>query len=126
MSDFIKREDAIEAECSHCGWRSQCEEDSGYWCESGGLIRRDIPSADVVPTAEYRSMENTCYKLQKALYEINSAPSIDIVRCKECEWLRYCETEDLDLYLDCDCPDGGGITRNEEWFCADGERREGE
>ena len=49
----------------------------------------------------------------------------DIVRCKECRWLRYCETEDLDLYLDCDMPDGGGIPRNEDWFCADGER-EGE
>ena len=55
---------------------------------------------------------------------INKAPSIDIVRCKECKWVRYCETEDLDLYLDCDKPDGGGIPRNEEWFCADGERRE--
>ena len=47
-----------------------------------------------------------------------------IVRCKECKWLRYCETEDLDLYLDCDKTDGGGIPRNEDWFCADGERRE--
>lgn len=49
----------------------------------------------------------------------------EIVRCKECKWLRYCETEDLDLYLDCDKPDGGGIPRNDDWFCADGER-EGE
>ena len=57
--------------------------------------------------------------------EILDAPSIDIVRCKECRWLRYCETEDLDLYLDCDKPDGGGIPQNEDWFCADGER-EGE
>ena len=56
---------------------------------------------------------------------VDHAPSIDIVRCKECKWLRYCETEELDLYLDCDKPDGGGIPRNEEWFCADGER-EGE
>ena len=56
----------------------------------------------------------------------DSAPSIDIVRCKECKWLRYCETEDLDLYLDCDNPDGGGIPRSEEWFCADGERKESE
>lgn len=54
---------------------------------------------------------------------ITDAPSIDLVRCKECRWLRYCETEDLDLYLDCDKPDGGGIPRNEEWFCADGERK---
>lgn len=56
---------------------------------------------------------------------VDDAPSIDIVRCGECKWLRYCETEDLDMYLDCDKPDGGGIPRNEEWFCADGER-EGE
>ena len=55
---------------------------------------------------------------------ITDAPSINIVRCKECKWLRYCETEDLDLYLDCDKPDGGGIPRNKDWFCADGERRE--
>ena len=54
-----------------------------------------------------------------------SAPSIDIVRCGECKWLRYCETEDLEMYLDCDHPDGGGIPRSEEWYCADGER-EGE
>ena len=56
---------------------------------------------------------------------IKKKPSIDIVRCKECKWLRYCETEDLDLYLDCDKFDGGGIPRSENWFCADGER-EGE
>ena len=57
--------------------------------------------------------------------EITSAPSIDIVRCRECRWLRYCETEDLNMFLDCDHPDGGGIPRSEDWFCADGER-EGE
>ena len=53
------------------------------------------------------------------------ADMVSVVRCKECRWIRYCETEDLDMYLDCDKPDGGGIPRNEEWFCADGER-EGE
>ena len=58
--------------------------------------------------------------------DIENAPSIEIVKCKECKWLRYCETEDLDLYLDCDKPDGGGIPRSEDWFCADGERKEGE
>ena len=47
MSDLIKREDAIKALCDSCGWKeSQCDQDSGFWCESGGLIRRDIPSAD--------------------------------------------------------------------------------
>ena len=47
MSDLIKREDAIKALCDKCGWKdSQCDQDDGYWCESGALIRRDIPSAD--------------------------------------------------------------------------------
>jgi hypothetical protein len=47
MSDLIKREDAIEALCRGCGWKeSQCDQDNGFWCESGALIRRDIPSAD--------------------------------------------------------------------------------
>jgi hypothetical protein len=46
----------------------------------------------------------------------------NLVRCGECKWLRYCETEEMELTLDCDHPDGGGIPRSEEWFCADGER----
>ena len=57
-----------------------------------------------------------------AVRYINSAPSINIVRCRECRGLRYCETEDMVVFLDCDHPDGGGIPRSEEWFCADGER----
>ena len=62
----------------------------------------------------------------KGEYDIVDNPdAVSVVRCKECRWIRYCETEDLDMYLDCDKPDGGGIPRNEEWFCADGER-EGE
>ena len=55
--------------------------------------------------------------------EIMVAPSIEIIRCGECKWLRYCETEEMELTLDCDHPDGGGIPRSEEWFCADGERK---
>lgn len=54
--------------------------------------------------------------------DIDSEPSITIVRCRECRWLRYCETEEMESFLDCDHPNGGGIPRSEEWFCADGER----
>lgn len=47
IKDLIYREDAIEALCRGCGWKeSQCDQDSGFWCESGALIRRDIPTAD--------------------------------------------------------------------------------
>ena len=86
------------------------------------LIDADALKASYVVTS---TTTNSLCHLYVSIEDINSAPSIDIVRCKECKWLRYCETEDLDLYLDCDKPDGGGIPRSEEWFCADGER-EGE
>ena len=46
----------------------------------------------------------------------------ELIRCKDCKWVRHCETEEMELFLDCDHPDGGGIPRSEEWFCADGER----
>jgi hypothetical protein len=60
---------------------------------------------------------------QQVETQVNALPSIEIIRCGECKWLRYCETEEMELTLDCDHPDGGGIPRSEEWFCADGERK---
>lgn len=46
--DIISRADAIEALCHNCAYYTdaQCKTDSGYWCESGAMIREDIPSAD--------------------------------------------------------------------------------
>lgn len=48
MSDLISRSDAIEALCHNCAYYTdaQCKTDSGYWCESGAMIREDIPSAE--------------------------------------------------------------------------------
>lgn len=60
----------------------------------------------------------------RAIKIIEEEPSLDLITCVECEYIRYCESEDLDLYLDCDCPDGGGIPRDENWYCADAKRRE--
>lgn len=47
-----------------------------------------------------------------------SVPSIDIVRCKEC---KYRDPEDKK----CDCGHDiiWQLPRNDNWFCADGERR---
>lgn len=40
------------------------------------------PSIAVVSVEDYRSMENTCYKLQKALYEMADAPTIQTKEVK--------------------------------------------
>lgn len=49
---------------------------------------------------------------------IVSVPSIDIVRCKEC---KHRDPEDKK----CDCGHDiiWQLPRNDNWFCADGERR---
>lgn len=70
--------------------------------------------ADMVSVEDYRSMENTCYKLQKALYEMADAPSIDIVRCKEC---KHWDTADGECYAD-----RGIYFPNANDFCSYGER----
>lgn len=56
-------------------------------------------------------------------HEIDSAPSIDIVRCKEC---KKANTEECShSYWDDDWGEWRVGYRGDNWFCADGER-EGE
>ena len=47
---------------------------------------------------------------------LNDAPSIDIVRCKECSWYKQSEAF---------CENGNGLWQaGDECFCSYGERRE--
>ena len=62
MSDYIKREDAIQAfdPLQRQDWYTP-------WIVE---TLKDLPSADVVPIERYKSMENTCVKLQKSLADV--------------------------------------------------------
>lgn len=51
---------------------------------------------------------------------LRDAPSIDIVRCRECKHGEY--REDFDDYL-CDQL-GLGVVNDADFFCSDGERKE--
>ncbi len=51
--------------------------------------------------------------------EIENAPSIDIVRCKECEHGTYCE--EAEMYI---CSANDQDLYEAEHFCSYGERRE--
>ena len=54
----------------------------------------------------------------------NSAPSIDIVRCRECV---KANTEDCShSYWDEDWCEWRADYKGDDWFCADGERKEDE
>lgn len=62
MSDYIKREDAIKAFDP-----SQRRDWYTPWIVE---TLEGLPSADVVPMEWYKSMENTCVKLQKSLADV--------------------------------------------------------
>lgn len=56
-------------------------------------------------------------------YDIEAAPTVDavpVVRCKDC---KYHEDEEIGMVY---CPNALGGWVAENWFCADGERKEGQ
>ena len=57
--------------------------------------------------------------LAHAMVEIQLAPSIDIVRCKECKHGTYCE--EAEMYI---CNANDQDLYEAEHFCSYGERRE--
>lgn len=62
MTDYIKREDAIKA----FDPRQRRDWYTPWIVET----LEGLPSADVVPMERYKSMENTCVKLQKSLADV--------------------------------------------------------
>ena len=67
-------------------------------------------------------------QLMNDFYEaLDSAPSIDIVRCKECKNREKYPCGDIEFY---ECSHlrlyGTKVGVEDDWFCADGERKENE
>ena len=90
------------------------------------MLRKEI--------AEYGAQLAGCYSAGIARYmnkmldyiiaEVDRAPSVNaviVVRCKDC---KYRDPEDKK----CDCGHAilWQLTRDDDWFCADGERRDDE
>lgn len=107
MTDYIKREDAIEA--------FEPRQRRDWYTPWIVETLKDLPSADVVPMERYKSMENTCVKLQKSLadvapvrhgrwvesFKVNAPPTL-----KErwiCSWCGNVQTYGITDY----CPNCG-------------------
>ena len=101
MSDLISRADAIEAVCLNCAYYTdaQCKTDSGYWCESGAMIRENIPSADTVSREEHEEVKAYMDTLVDAFIEDGEelAESVKVVRCKDCKWYMLTDHNDTEV-----------------------------
>ena len=106
-SDLIKREDAIRA-----------VEDKVFGSDNRVHLKeiiKDIPAVEPtkgwIPISDYRSLENTCLKLQKALYE-------NAVEPKRGEWVEgdtiYFAGEEHQLPMTCSVC--GRTALNEPWY----------
>ena len=107
--------DALDWECIEHKYGAR--DDAVVDCE---IMIDTAPTVDAVPVVRYKSMENTCVKLQKSLADV--AP---VVRCKDC---RHA----VDYYHEGDCycsnPKWGLNYFGGSWefYCADAERRNNE
>ena len=63
---------------------------------------------------------NEGYTYDQVHFAIDDAPSIDIVRCKECKWADFYTTAEKEQYCFCLETDRGGRTADD--FCSYGER----
>ena len=75
-------------------------------------------AASGLGNSKYRDVCDIAERLRK----IPAADMVEVVRCKNCKWCHsgYCEKYD-DLI-----PFGCANRPWEEWFCADGARKDGE
>ena len=112
--DLISREEAIEALCHNCAYYTdaQCKTDSGYWCESGAMIR-ELPEAEAVGVGRY---ENAMQKLREMPRYLNGIKAKQIKKISadrpKGKWTRYkrCDPVGDEIYAVMEAPDG-------QFFC---------
>lgn len=78
-----------------------------------------VPTADVVDKERYVRARENADILSDALSEYQSADMVEVVRCKDCVHHKNAP-QTTDVW--CERIDG---LLPKDWFCADGERREG-
>ena len=96
MSDYIKREDAIDAclEETSTKWSTKEEAEEGRIIAS---VIKSLPSADVVK----------------------------VVRCKDCKYLKpFTSQYGAGQYCECPCSFGGQGIKKPDDYCSYGERRD--
>lgn len=84
------------------------------------LLQADENSDKILVLGSWKALE-IAYALIKK--KVENAPTVDavpVVRCKDC---KYHENEEIGMVY---CPNQIGGWVKENWFCADGERKDDE
>ena len=73
---------------------------------------------------QMKGRSDGCDCMREALALLKEQP--EIVRCKDCMWWKngLCESDDVTRKID-DCGCYPDFRTDSDWFCADGERKEG-
>lgn len=96
MSDYIKREDAIQA-----------VKDNSYSLNDDELI------------------EVNGFGAIDSINELPSADAIEVVRCKDCKYLKpYTSQYGSGQFCECPCSFGGQGIKKPDDYCSYGERRD--
>ena len=107
-------------DCNTCPYQRDCETDA-----SVSMPIRMIE--DVRSLLKEQKEQIDTLKENFAHLSAMIAVQQEIVRCKDCKWRSYYCTEATDgttMYT-CHYPCANDVSRPADWFCADGERKEG-
>jgi hypothetical protein len=74
--------------------------------------------------------DDMLYRIKLALNRLNRLPSADVVevvRCKDCKWLKpYASQYGAGQFCECPCSFGGQGIKKPDDYCSYGERRDDE
>ena len=80
----------------------------------------NFPTADVVPKDKYDRLLISATKLPEAVRVYQIADLTEVVRCRDCKH-RFVDGENVRFNR---CELNHNKVQGDDWFCADGERRE--
>lgn len=84
-----------------------------YWNGRNKQYQEDINAINALPSAQ-PDLSEYSDKLWRAAYERGKKDAqADIIRCKDCKKREHCRTTNT-----------WAVAPSDNWFCADGERRE--
>ena len=91
-------------------------------------VINNTPTVDTVSREKYEASEEARHILVEFADDLLAElkEKVEVVRCKDCKYWELCDEEDGISYGQCmhpSCVISNTVFLNEDWYCADGERK---